>query len=80
MSDNNGLPFEELKEGSLKRMLKVKKDDKPLRIGELQKLSKLDIGTSTSFRGNDIKITPLMKKRVVLAINLIRASKGKKKK
>jgi hypothetical protein len=80
MSDNNGLPFEEMKEGSLKRMLKVKKDDKPLRIGELQKLSKVATGTSTSFRGNDIKITPLMKKRVVLAINLIRASKGKKKK
>lgn len=79
MSSKNGLPFDDMKEGSLKRMLKIKKDDKPLKIGELQKLNKLDAGTSTTFRGNTVKVTPLMKKRLTLGINLIRASKGKKK-
>ena len=79
MSSKNGLPFEDMKEGSLKRMLGVKAGDPPLKIGELQKLAKLEIGATGTFRGKQKKITPLLKKRVVLAINLIRASRGKKK-
>lgn len=76
---SNGLPFDDMKEGSLKRMLGVKKGDAPLKISELQKLEKMDTGKETTFRGKKIKITPLMKKRLVLGINLIRASKSKRK-
>tara|TARA_R110000782_G_scaffold65374_1_gene133135 strand:+ start:241 stop:480 length:240 start_codon:yes stop_codon:yes gene_type:complete len=79
MSSKNGLPFDNMKEGSLKRMLSVKKDDPPLKIGELQKFNKTEIGSTGTFRGREKKMTPLLKKRVTLAINLIRASKGKKK-
>ena len=71
-----GIPFDELKEGSLKRMLKIKKDDPKLKIGELQKILKMKDNESFMFRGNEIKkLTPLMKKRVSLAITLIRSSK-----
>lgn len=73
------LPFDDMKEGSLKRMLKIKKDDPPLKIGELQKLNKMEAGKEAMFRGKSVKVTPLMKKRLTLGINLIRASKGKKK-
>ena len=76
---DDGLPFGEMKEGSLKRMLGVKKGDAPLKIGELQKLEKMDVGKEGTFRSKKIKITPLMKKRLVLGINLIRASKSSKK-
>jgi hypothetical protein len=72
----DGIPFDELKEGSLKRMLKIKKDDPKLKIGELQKILKVKDNQSFMFRGNEIKkLTPLMKKRVSLAITLIRSSK-----
>lgn len=76
--EEEGIPFDELKEGSLKRMLKIKKDDPKLKIGELQKILKTKDGESFMFRGNEIKkLTPLMKKRVTLAITLIRSSKKK---
>jgi hypothetical protein len=76
--EDDGIPFDELKEGSLKRMLKIKKDDPKLKIGELQKILKTKDGESFMFRGNEIKkLTPLMKKRVTLAITLIRSSKKK---
>tara|TARA_R100001163_G_C5052534_1_gene189175 strand:+ start:903 stop:1256 length:354 start_codon:yes stop_codon:yes gene_type:complete len=76
--EEEGIPFDELKEGSLKRMLKIKKDDPKLKIGELQKILKTKEGESFMFRGNEIKkLTPLMKKRVTLAITLIRSSKKK---
>ncbi len=68
----------DLKEGSLKRMLKIKKDDPPLKIGELQRILKTKEGSPFEFRGKQIsKFTPLMKKRVSLAITLIRLSKKK---
>jgi len=68
----------DLKEGGLKRMLKIKKDDAPLKIGELQKLLKEKDGEPFAFRGNEIKkLTPLMRKRINTAITLIRLSKKK---
>lgn len=70
------IPIDELKEGSLKRMLKIKKNDPPLKIGELQRLLKGD-EKEKEFRGNNIKMTPLLKKRANLAITLIRMSKKK---
>jgi hypothetical protein len=68
---------EDLKEGALKRMLKIKDGDAPLKIGELQKLLKEKEG-SFMFRGKEIKkMTPLMRKRINTAITLIRMSKKK---
>jgi hypothetical protein len=67
----------DLKEGALKRMLKIKKDDAPLKIGELQKLLK-EKDEPFMFRGKEIKkMTPLMMKRINTAINLIRMGKKK---
>lgn len=70
------IPIDELKKGSLKRQLKIKKDDPPLKIRELQKLKKLENGETTEFRGKMIKMTPLMKKRVNLGITLMRLPKN----
>lgn len=70
--------IDELKEGALKKMLKIKKDDAPLKIGELQKLLKEKEGEPFTFRGKEIKkMTPLMRKRINTAITLIRISKKK---
>lgn len=68
----------DLKEGTLKRMLKIGKDGAPLKIGELQKLLKMPEDKPFMFRGKEIaKLTPLMKKRINTAITLIRLSKKK---
>jgi hypothetical protein len=68
---------EDLKEGALKRMLKIKDGDAPLKIGELQKLLK-EKDEPFNFRGKEIKkMTTLMKKRINTAITLIRMSKKK---
>ena len=48
--EEEGIPFDELKEGSLKRMLKIKKDDPKLKIGELQKILKTKEGHAFTFR------------------------------
>lgn len=70
--------IDDLKEGTLKRMLKIPKDGAPLKIGELQKLLKNPEDKSFMFRGKEIsKLTPLMKKRINTAITLIRLSKKK---
>lgn len=69
---DSGIPFEELKEGSFKRMLKIKKDDKPLMKSEANKLAKIDVGEEFDFRGNKFKMTKLMKKRANLAKTLMK--------
>ena len=66
----SGIPFEELKEGSLKRMLKMKKDSKPLMKSELNRMSKVEDGEEFEFRGNKLKMSKLMKRRVNLAKNM----------
>ena len=68
----SGIPFEELKEGSFKRMLKIKKDDKPLMKSEANRLAKMDVGDEFEFRGNKLKMTKLMKKRATLAKTLMK--------
>tara|TARA_Y100000114_G_C11741580_1_gene319226 strand:- start:800 stop:1033 length:234 start_codon:yes stop_codon:yes gene_type:complete len=77
MAKKKGDFIGELKEGSLKRMLKMNKSSAPLKINELQTLLKVEDGKSTMFRGKDVKVTPLMKKRLNTAITLIRLSKKK---
>ena len=68
----SGIPFEELKEGSFKRMLKIKKDDKPLMKSEANRLAKIEVGEEFDFRGNKLKMTKLMKKRANLAKTLMK--------
>jgi hypothetical protein len=77
MAKKKGDFIGELKEGSLKRMLKMNKSSPPLKIMELQSLLKVEDGTKTMFRGKEIKMSPLMKKRVNTAITLIRLSRKK---
>tara|TARA_R100000773_G_C4144082_1_gene69150 strand:- start:212 stop:445 length:234 start_codon:yes stop_codon:yes gene_type:complete len=77
MAKKKGDFIGELKEGSLKRMLKMNKSSEPLKIMELQNLLKVKDDTSTNFRGKSIRMTPLMRKRVNTAITLIRLSRKK---
>jgi len=65
------IPMEELKEGSFRRMLRIKKDGKNLMKSEVNRLAKIDEGSEFEFRGNKFKMTKLMKKRAVLARTLM---------
>ena len=58
-------------------MLKVKKNDPALKIGELRALLRGD-AKEKEFRGNMVKLTPLLRKRANLAISLIQMNKKKK--
>jgi len=80
--ENKGMTSVELggkkitfKEGSLRGMLRVPKTvklDAPL----LRRLNKAEIGETYMFRGREIKMTPLMKKRITLGINLQKRKKN----
>jgi hypothetical protein len=72
---DGGIPFGSLKEGALKRMLKVKAEDRPLTKAEMGRLEKVENGKDFNFRGNKLKMTPLMKKRVSLAETMIKFKK-----
>ena len=63
-----------IKEGALHRQLKTKGDYKFSKM-VLQKLNKKEVGEKFKFQGNEFKMTPLLKRRITLAINLM----GKKK-
>ena len=41
----------------------------------MNQLNKNEIGSSFKYGGNDFKMTPLMKKRITLAINLMKRKK-----
>ena len=71
------IPTEELKEGGLRRQLRLKKDEK-FKIGELVQANKTKVGDMFQFRGKPFKMTPLMKKRITLGINLLRIGRKKK--
>ena len=51
-------------------MLKMKKDSKPLMKSELNRMSKVEDGEEFDFRGNKLKMSKLMKRRVNLAKNM----------
>ena len=59
----------EFKEGTLRQMLKAPKDMK-LTPPILKKINKTEVGKEFTFNGRKIKMTPLMKKRITLGINL----------
>jgi hypothetical protein len=61
----------DIKEGGLRKMLKVK-DDYKFKLPELRKLDKVEIGKQFSFQDKVFKMTKLMKKRITLAINMMK--------
>jgi len=64
------------KEGTLRKQLKLKKSDKFTKT-ELNKLSKLEIGSKFNFHGNSFKMTKLMKERIDLGKTLLGFKKKK---
>ncbi len=66
--------FDDIKQGSLRRALRLKKDEK-FKVTELRKVNKTDTGKMFMFRDKEYKMSPLMKKRVTLAINFLSMKK-----
>jgi hypothetical protein len=64
----------QFKEGTLRSQLKVPKDMK-LTPAVLKKINKTEVGKVFEFNGRKIKMTPLMKKRITLGINLQKKKK-----
>lgn len=63
-----------IKKGALKRQLGVP-DSYTFTKSELNKMKKVEVGNSFSFHGKSKKMTPLLKKRVTLALTLMKGSK-----
>jgi hypothetical protein len=59
------------KEGTLRRQLKMKRGDKFTKAS-LGKLKGIEIGAKFTFRGNNFKMTKLMKERVNLGLTLMK--------
>ena len=66
-----------IKKEGLHRSLKVP-DSYTFKVSELKPLKKIEIGKEFTFHGKKIKMTDLVKKRIVLGINLM--TQGRKKK
>lgn len=67
---------DEIQQGALRKALRLKKGEK-FKIGELVKAKKTKVGEMFEFRGRQYKMTPLMAKRINLAINFLRLPKRK---
>jgi hypothetical protein len=63
-----------IKKGALKRQLGVPQSY-TFKRAELNKMKKLEVGDSFEFNGKTRKMTGLLKKRVTLALVLMRGSK-----
>ena len=61
-----------IKDGGLRTSLKLKADDKPLKLTELKKVVKTEEGESFMFRKKKIKMTKKLKKQLDLAINMMK--------
>ena len=68
-----------VKKGRLHRQLKVPLSH-TFSLAELEKLQKIDNDKSFKFKGNDFKMTKLLKRRINFAVMLMKKSKGKAKK
>ena len=65
------------KKGALRKQLGIKEDEKiPKSI--LQKIANTEVGKTVSFRGKSIKVTTQLKRRVLLAIKLMKMPKRSK--
>ena len=60
-----------IKKGGLRQQLGVPKEYK-FKKSELQKINKTPVGEKFNFMNKDRKMTTLMKKRITLAINLMK--------
>lgn len=61
-----------IKEDGLRKSLKLKDDDKPLTMREINKMLKEEVGDKFKFRGKDIKMSKIMMKRLNLAKNMMK--------
>jgi len=78
---NNKIDFDDLKEGSLRKQLGFKKDDKKkIPITLLRNIMKKDIGETINYNNKNIKITKLLKQRTNLAISFKTKMNKKEKK
>lgn len=68
------IDIEDLKKGGLRQQLKVGKFYK-FTLGPLVKANKTAVGDMFEFNSKTFKMTPLLKKRITLAINLMRLPK-----
>ena len=64
------------KEGTLRSQLKMKKGDKFTKA-EMNRLDKISVGDRFKFKGNDFKMTQLLKDRVELGKTLMGFKKKK---
>jgi hypothetical protein len=62
-----------IKEGGLRRALKIKTDGEPLTKKELSPLLKHDNEKTFQFRGNSIKMTDKLKKQIRLDLNMMKS-------
>lgn len=69
------LPIDTMKEGSLRKQLKLKESDPGLKPSELRALLKVEDGVEAMFRGKKVKMTPLLRKRANLGITLMKLKK-----
>ena len=60
-----------IKQGGLRRQLRLKKNDR-LTKADVAKMARVAEGKSFEFNGNQFKMTKLMKKRVLLAKNMMK--------
>ena len=61
-----------MKEGGLHRQLRLKKGDKFTKT-DIAKLARVAEGKSFLFKGNQFKMTKLLKKRILLAKTMMKA-------
>jgi hypothetical protein len=61
-----------MKEGGLRRQLRLKKGDKFTKP-DINKLARVAEGKSFLFKGNQFKMTKLLKKRILLAKTMMKA-------
>ena len=61
-----------IKEGTLRKSLKLKDSDKSLTMREINMLMKQKVGDTVDFRGKKVKVTAIMMKRLQLAKNMMK--------
>ena len=71
------IDFDKIKKGALRRQLKVPANYTFTRAA-LSRINATDIGQKFKFKGNEFKMTPLLKKRITFAISLIKIQKNRK--
>ena len=63
-----------IKKGALKKQLKVPEEYR-FNAKELNRMKDVENGRSFNFKGNTFKMTALLKRRITLALTLMRGSK-----